>query len=1014
MKVRAKSSKRIVRAAAVNECLPKIIQNCSRVVLNDHLISNGGLNDCDDVESVWTVAVTFVLRLCALRLSNIEDDWSLLVHRNSAFLGCSSQQVDGIVSDNGHLIDEVISEVTVQTLEQRLSNIYEAILNMVPSFSRDHNGLRILQVKRLEKLKKRSGSFYSPSHLVDKTVQLALAPLVLESGRTKAKPLSEVLQLRIVDPAMGAGVFLTHAYRYLIELFPDCAQEEKIRIARDCLYGVDLDPLAVEVARLSLWLAVNSSMQSKLSYMDFQNLRVGNSLVGARVDRFKDLHNSINLKSNLDKWCSKWFTSEDPDEVNESDAQARLSAIAKNARFFHWEFEFPEVFDRNIRANPGFDAVIGNPPWEISKPNSREFFGMVEPNYWALGKQEALSVQQRLLANDPRLSAAWNSLQDRHRLFSTWVKKAPVQLDETVHPFECQGAGDLNLYKLFCEQSFYLAREGGSVALIVPAGLYSDSGARELRRLLLERNDWYHLSAFENSDGAFDIHRSFKYCIFAARKSGNTTRIETSFLGQASEYSRSTIAALSPKWSVLSEVESKATLSLLDRIYQNSDLLGSTKYGAYSIEYAREFDMTIDSREFYQRDKLENDRCMQDAYGNWLQGKWHATEKGGGGSGEGRYSDGIFEAGWKPALPGSANIEPHKFENVGNPGLEDIELQCTEKKLTSLGTGRILSACGKFVIGGDQIEDVYLPLFEGRMVGQFDFSEKHWVSGKGRRAVWQQSSSAGFGPQYLVRKNVFLQRYVHDELKVGFLAVGCATNARTMIASCLSAVPCGNSVPTLRFKTTQPADGGLTADELQLALAGFLNSFVFDFVIRRKMAGNNLNYFVIEECPLPKLTPANLPVFKQVANLVSYLNLGHLRYSRELNRMGCSRLPSILPGSAHFRVVRSFVDILVAHLYGLDKRDLSLILADELPGTETINTKGFFRLDRQEQPEERLPSLVLKHAGELEAIGLSAMMERIQTLAALERMSVDNRGDVTRGDLEFHAGILNEILNLST
>lgn len=180
------------------------------------------------------------------------------------------------------------------------------------------------------------------------------------------------------------------------------------------------------------------------------------------------------------------------------------------------------------------------------------------------------------------------------------------------------------------------------------------------------------------------------------------------------------------------------------------------------------------------------------------------------------------------------------------------------------------------------------------------------------------------------------------------------------------------------------------------------------------MAGNNLNYFVIEECPLPKLTQANLPVFKQVANLVGHLNLGHLRFSRELSRMGYFQLPSILPNSAHFRVVRSFVDILIAHLYGLDLRDLSLILSDELPGTSTINTKGFFRLDRQEQPDDRLPALVLKHAREMEAIGLPAMMERIQTVATLERMSVDQQVDATCGDLDLHAGILNEILNLPT
>ena len=64
--------------------------------------------------------------------------------------------------------------------------------------------------------------------------------------------------------------------------------------------------------------------------------------------------------------------------------------VAASQQFFHWELEFPDVFTPQ---HTGFDAVLGNPPWEIQKPNSKEFFSNIDPLYRAYGKQEALAKQ---------------------------------------------------------------------------------------------------------------------------------------------------------------------------------------------------------------------------------------------------------------------------------------------------------------------------------------------------------------------------------------------------------------------------------------------------------------------------------------------------------------------------------------------------------------------------------------------------------------------------------------------
>lgn len=1010
VKVREKPVKRI-DPAKVTELLLDIIERLAAILLNTRFIG------CDDVDEVSSASVTLALRLCALRLAFPGDDWKDLLHKRAAFLRCpepatdsdaeftitrvlrnhqnevllgtgthkgsddccSIQVLTGDINWAGELdagllfvlgeIDCVIASLNCERREQTLSCLYEMVLNMVPAFVEDGSGTAALKLKQLEKLKKRSGSFYSPAHLVGRTVEAALAPLVLVDGAYKSA--SRVLDLKVLDPAMGAGIFLIHAYRYLISTVPSSTSEERLEIARQCIYGVDLDPLAVEVARLSLWLAVKEQMvdfeQDLDPVRDFPNLRVGNSLIGGRIDQCPVSMKNSSMKEQLDLWCAKWFTMPESNELIDS-LNETLIEIAKTSKFFHWEIEFPEVFNRRVRENTGFDAVIGNPPWEISKPNSREFFGLVDPKYWSLGKQDAIAAQQDLLDNNPELSSSWRSLQNQHKLFARWVKKAPVQLDESVHPFAYQGSSDLNMYKLFCEQSFYLTRDGGSIALIVPAGLYSDSGARELRRLLLEKTSWSHLWGFDNTDGAFNIHRSFKYCIFVTKKAGKTNKIETSFLGQPFEYSIEMVKNLSPKWSVFSEIESNEALSIIERIYQNSDLLGSTKYDGSRIEYAREFDMTLDSKKFRARDQLESEGYVQDAYGNWLLGKWRSCER--------RADDASFV---------------------------------------------INSACERMSIALEDVVDTYLPLYEGRMVGQFTANDKHWISGKGRRAVWEKSPDASLGPQYLIHRDELLEQDPCQELKVGFLAVGCATNARTMIASCLSTVACGNSVPVLRLKKHQSelrprsanqqsvaieneeGHGVLCSDELQLVLTGFLNSFVFDFVIRRKMAGNNLNYFVIEECPLPKLTSSNLPIFKQIAKLVAQLNLVHPRNSRELSRLGYTSVPSI-SSSTHFRILRSFLDVLVANLFGLNHRDLTTILSDE--GCGRVNPKGFYRMERNLQPEDRLPTLVLKHAFELEEIGASAMTKRIEEILTIEKM-MDCDGS---RNTSTHASVLDQIL----
>ena len=151
--------------------------------------------------------------------------------------------------------------------------------------------------------RRRSGSHYTPRELTEPIVRRALAPL-LERLRAKSdqppRP-SQILDLKICDPAVGSGAFLVEACRQLAERLveawnahgeaPDVSTREAVivmarrRIARKCLYGVDRNPIAVNLTKLSLWL-FTLSKDYPLTFLDHA-IRRGDSLVGLSLDQIK-------------------------------------------------------------------------------------------------------------------------------------------------------------------------------------------------------------------------------------------------------------------------------------------------------------------------------------------------------------------------------------------------------------------------------------------------------------------------------------------------------------------------------------------------------------------------------------------------------------------------------------------------------------------------------------------------------------------------------------------------------
>ncbi|MBK9258962.1 MAG: N-6 DNA methylase [Polyangiaceae bacterium] len=184
--------------------------------------------------------------------------------------------------------------------------------------------------------RRRLGAHYTSRVITRIVVDRALAPLIASDSSPEA-----LLDLRICDPAMGSGAFLLEACRYLAEklvlAWDRSGQTHSVcpgmnvtlyarsLVAQKCLYGLDKNPRAAELARWALWL-LTSSHAFELPLLD-EHLRSGDSLVDAAAQQLQ---------------FSRGFA----------------DAFHRRHRPFVWEREFPDVFARG-----GFDAFVGNPPW---------------------------------------------------------------------------------------------------------------------------------------------------------------------------------------------------------------------------------------------------------------------------------------------------------------------------------------------------------------------------------------------------------------------------------------------------------------------------------------------------------------------------------------------------------------------------------------------------------------------------------------------------------------------------
>ena len=508
--------------------------------------------------------------------------------------------------------------------------------------------------------------------------------------------------------------------------------------------------------------------------------------------------------------------------------------------------------------------------------------------------------------------------------------------------------------------------------------MYSDNGTSSLRRLFLDDCRWEWLFGIENRDKIFPIHRSYKFNPIVVQKAGATEAILTAFMRRslddweradeiATSYTRAQVERFSPRSRAILEIQSQRDLEILEKIYANSVLLGDQGPNGWGIRYATEFHMTNDSRLFPPRPQWETKGYRPDEYSRWLLGKWRPIKE---------LWDEMDIDPSKPQ-PAEIEIEDWLLDTTAGPERRQAEAQFLHGHLLKPGdvartnwrlrcaqppydrlpipradlpAGVILSRDADSWIRESDILDVALPLYEGRMIGMSDFSQKGWVRGRGRQAVWREISWNGkiIEPQYLMANNHYFSSTKAERIpKSAYMRVSSSTNSRTTIASYLAKFPACDSV----FYFVPLQESEIVAASVSM----ILTTFPFDYVVRHRLGGLNLSEFVMIEAALPvrsELTTRVLSNFAFDLNLIGPL----FSHERLLTTRSWDPAGQSVTNFGRATTV-SMLNAVVASLMGLDSDDLRDIFSDcDLPSgsvgeSDPSNPKGFWRIDRNKDPE---------------------------------------------------------------
>jgi hypothetical protein len=721
------------------------------------------------------------------------------------------------------------------------------------------------------------GVFYTPPSIVQFLTRSTLEPL-LSAVSTSV----ELLQIQVCDPAMGTGFFLLESLRQmsvrLVELSSSTRElspaKAKELVAKHCLYGVDRDPLAVRITKALIWLEVGLT-SFELSGMD-QHFRVGDALLDSRPAAAEPLNSEPQEHAPSPANCRVLTSTQKRTGQPASSTTKKTRLLGDLASFdsFNWESAFPEVF-ANAQGLRKADSGFAV---ILSNPP----WGKIKPDL------------KEFHAHLDRAVSQYQGSDLRHYIGTS---SRILRLSATQAAWD-QYSGDIRRY------AEVLQTIGTYKHQRVQANNKSTGGDADLYKYFMERafqlvspNGRIGLvvpSAFHRSEGATGIRKLYfdnggfeHFNEFENRK--RLFPIHPMFRFVLLVYERGAPGGIQ---------QARFGLSSIDDL-ENNDLEGSNplqitpqflqQVGGELLtipEVRSRLELSLLDKLYKQHPKLGQ----------------------------------VSEAGWHVSFVRELDMtnDHHIFNDID----QLLKLKCrpTEQGLWISPTG-----------------ERYVPLYEGRMVHQFDCMAKAYRGGQGRTSTWEPLNSTHkvVAPHYYVSETQLEgKRLVWDRPRAGYCDVTGHANERTVLSALIpGGAVCGNKVPTCVFDVDDP--------RLQLIWVALASSFVVDWLVRRRIS-TTLNFFHWYQIPLPRVNPDSIEgqMLLEAASSLSFPRIRPNGKDIWFEHPSWARFEHVEQAVELKRraQLRARIDAIVAELYALTSYEYASILSD------------FPLLDRFQQP----------------------------------------------------------------
>ncbi|WP_371576123.1 Eco57I restriction-modification methylase domain-containing protein [Streptomyces sp. NBC_01314] len=589
--------------------------------------------------------------------------------------------------------------------------------------------------------------------------------------------------------------------------------------------------------------------------------------------------------------------------------------------FFHWHLEFPEVFSvpesgvgvqLGTGWSGGFDAVVGNPPWERVKLQEQEFFAQRNPD---IAEAKNAAARKRLiveLRDAPEGARLYTEFEDAKRR-----AEGESHFLRTSARFPLTGRGDINTYAVFTETDRSLTGPQGRTGVIVPTGIATDATTQYFFKDLVERGALSSLFEFGNEDKLFAAVKDYvRFCLLTMKGQGNPdapismvakVRQVAQIADRSYTLTARDILRVNPNTGTCPIFSSRRDADITLGIYRRMPVLidESNKAGGnpWGISFMAMFHMSNDSHLF--RPAAQKGETFEDL----LRAGWALDGS-------------VLTRGEERLLPLYEAKMMHHYDHRFSTYEDATEKQLNERTLPRFTTERHQDA-------------IAVPL------------PRYWVPEQD--APTGEVNKDGKPIRVPGVRSRLAAKEWDQEWLLGWRDICRASDERTMI--------------NFIFPRAGAPDGTLLMlprEGQVAALSACLSSFVLDFATRQKVGGTHLKFFTVRQ--LPVIAPEQVTPHSEFINLraleLVYTSTDMAGFARDLGDT-----------SAPFRwdpvrraVIRAELDALFFRLYGITREDTEYIL-------DTFN--GVRDNDIKAHGEYRTKNLILAEYDRMAATGLT-------------------------------------------